>query len=126
MSDQTSIQDLNKLVMFSGRLSEVHIKNMKSFPWIFFNDLKEFKLDYSIGTKRGETSLVVYDLSIDTDVDNLDKRAKALESAVRSLFWKETSIALSINGHEVYQSPQPKKEKAKKKLKRKNKGKQRE
>ena len=104
MSDLNNLKDMTKLGAFFGRISEVHVKNMQSFPWIFFNDLKEVKLDYNIATKKEDSSIVSYDLQIDGENDNLSKRYEALESAIRGLFWKEVKIEVKINGQEVYKS----------------------
>ena len=104
MSDTPSIQDLTKLVLFSGRISEVHVKNLKSFPWIFFNFLKEAKLDYGFAKTKEEESFVHYSLKIEGENDHLEKRYKALESAVRTLFWKEVKLQVTINGKEEYKS----------------------
>lgn len=106
MSDTPSIQDLTKLVMFTGRLSEVHIKNLKAFPWIFFNDLTEVKIDYSIETTdKSKPTMFSYDLSLNIDTNyHMHKRYEALEFAIRSLFWKEVKIEIKINGQEMYKS----------------------
>lgn len=96
--------DLTKLMLFFGRVSEVHLNNLKSFPWIYFNHLTSAHLDYDISTKRDGKSLISYDLSISEENDNLPKRFAALESSVRALFWKEMSIKVSINGEEKYKS----------------------
>ncbi|HEY5235634.1 MAG TPA: hypothetical protein VIJ14_05610 [Rhabdochlamydiaceae bacterium] len=104
MSDQPSIQDLTKLVLFSGRISEVHVRNLKSFPWIFFNFVKECHLDYGFAKAKEEESFVHYRLNIEGDNDGLPKRYQALESAVRSLFWKEVKVKVSINDQEVFKS----------------------
>jgi len=105
LSDNTPpLGDLTKLGLFFGRVSELHLKNMQSFPWIFFNDLKEVKLDYDIATTKEGASVVSYDLSVLKENDNLDKRYGALESAIRHLFWKEVKVKISINGKEVYKS----------------------
>lgn len=107
MSDQgPSPGDLTKLMLFFGRIPETHIKSLESYPFIYFNDLKEAKLDYSIATKdkNGET-IFSYALSLNLESnDHLDKRYKALEMAARSLFWKEAKIKININGQEVYKS----------------------
>ena len=108
MSDKTpSLQDLTKLVLFSGRLSEVHIKNLQAFPFIYFNaHIDHPKLDYSIETTdKTKPTIFSYSFSFNLESnDQLDKRYKALESAVRSLFWKEVKIEVKINGKEVYKS----------------------
>ena len=105
MSDNApSLKDVNSLGVFFGRLSEVHVKNMEAFPFIYFNDLKEAHIDYDIANKKGDTSLVTYDLKMGSVNDHLEKRYKALEEAVRALFWKEVKLGIKINGEEVYKS----------------------
>lgn len=104
MSDQ--LGDLTKLMLFFGKVSEVHIKNLQSFPYIYFNDVKEAKLDYSVATTdKIQPTEFKYDLTLDLATnDQLDKRYKGLETAVRALFWKEARIQVSINGEEEYHS----------------------
>jgi hypothetical protein len=99
-----SIKDLTSLGIFSGRISEVHFKNLQSFPFMFFGDLTQVALDYDIGQKKEQNSWVSYDLSISKENDSLDKRFFALESAVRAIFWKEVVVKISINEKEVYKS----------------------
>ena len=102
--DNSSIQDLTKLTAFFGRISEVHIKNLQSFPFIFFNGVKEVKLEHDISTVKGGPSLISYDLTLDGENNHPEKRYQALEEAIRSIFWKEVKIKLSINFEEVYKS----------------------
>jgi hypothetical protein len=105
LSDQPNLQDLTKLVLFSGRLSEVHIKNLKAFPFYFFNGVTfPVNLEHDISTVKEVPSLISYDLTLDQENDHMEKRYLALESAIRSLFWKEIKLKLSINGKEVYKS----------------------
>ena len=104
MSDQPSIQDLTKLMMFSGRISEVHIENLKSFPFIFFNGTKEAKLEHNISTIKDVPSLITYDLTLDGENNHMEKRYQALLGAVRSIFWKEMQLEVKIDGKEVFKS----------------------
>jgi len=105
LSDQPSLKDLTKLVMFSGRLSEVHTKNLQAFPFIFFNGVQfPVNLEHDISTIKEVPSLISYDLTLDQENDQLEKRYLALESAIRDLFWKEMKLKLSINGKEVFKS----------------------
>lgn len=93
-------------MLFFGRIPETHVKSLESYPFIFFNDLKEAKLDYTVATKNGDGDTVfTYDLSLNLDSnDQLSKRYSALEDAVRKLFWKEAKVKIKINGNEVYKS----------------------
>ena len=104
MSNQPSLKDLTKLVMFSGRLSEVHTENLKAFPFIYFDGVSEAKLEHDISTVKEIPSIISYDLTTTGENFQLEKRYKALENAIRSLFWKEMQLKLSINGKEVYKS----------------------
>lgn len=106
MSDKTPVGDLTKLMVFFGRVPETHVKALKEYPWIFFNDLLEVKLDYSIETTdKTKSTKFSYELTLSLEKnDHLDKRYKALESAIRTLFWKEVLVEIKINGQEVYKS----------------------
>jgi hypothetical protein len=92
------------LVIFSGRLSQVHVENLKAFPFIYFDGVSEAKLEHDISTVKEVPSLISYDLTTTGENFQLEKRCKALETAIRGLFWKEMKLKLSINGKEVYQS----------------------
>lgn len=101
------IGDLTKLMIFFGRVPETHLISLKSFPFIFFNDHTEApKLDYSVATKKeDDDTSFKYSLNIKLESnDELEKRYKALEKAVRDLFWKEAKVSIDINGKEVYKS----------------------
>ncbi len=106
MSDQPSPQDLTKLMLFFGRIPETHLESLKSFPFIFFNELKEANLEYDVQTTdKGKPTAFSYNLILNVDAnDHLDKRYKALEDAVRKLFWKEVLIEIKLNGKEGYKS----------------------
>lgn len=106
MSEKAPVGDLTKLMVFFGRVPETHIKALKEYPWIFFNGLSEAKLEYSIETTdKTKVTKFSYELTLPLEQnDHLDKRYKALESAVRTLFWKEVLIEIKINGQEVYKS----------------------
>lgn len=103
---EPSPKDLTKLMLFFGRIPEPIVKAMQSFPFIFFNDLKEAKLDYSVATKKEEGStLFKYDLSLPLESnESMDKRCKALEQAIRSQFWADAKVKITVNEKEVYKS----------------------
>lgn len=103
MAEQ-SIADLTKLGLFFGRISEVHMENLKAFPFIFFNDVLKATMDYEIATKKDQDSTISYDVHVSKENDHLEHRYKAIETAVRDLFWKEMKVRVSINGKEVYKS----------------------
>lgn len=99
MSSPTN-KELTSLGIFLGRLSETHIKNLESFPFIYFNGVKEAHVDYDVAQAKDSSSYIAYYLVLNENNDHLDKRFEGLETAIRSLFWKEIELRLSINGKE--------------------------
>lgn len=89
--------------MFFGRLSETHMNNLRSAPFIYFNGVKKADLSYDLDTKA-TSWFVKYDIVSSEEQDHLKERCGALEKAIRLLFWKEVALILSINGKEVYKS----------------------
>lgn len=94
-----------KLTMLTGRISDTHYKNMKMFPFIFFNGVSKTEIDYAISTNKDEESRVTYSLELDkAQNDFMDKRFKALENGIQTLFWKDVKITVLINSEQVYKS----------------------
>jgi hypothetical protein len=109
MSNQTSdietkVRELAKLSILSNRISEVHEKNLKAYPFIFFNGVKEANVDYDL--ERGGKNNVTFSLTLVENADNpsMEKRYEALDTSIKNLFWKEVSIAVVIGGKTVFDS----------------------
>ena len=105
MSDmEQKVRELAKLSILSNRISEVHEKNLKAYPFIFFNGVKEANVDYDL--ERGSKNHVSFTLKIESDGTNspLDKRLEALDKSVKNLFWKEVSISVVLNDKKVFDS----------------------
>lgn len=102
---KATLTEMAQLTMLTGRISEVHFKNMQSFPFIFFNEVAEVELDYAIATNQEEESSVTYRLTLDLLAnDQIDKRYKALENAIQTLFWKDVALSVQVNGQDAYKS----------------------
>ena len=94
-------------MLFFGRVSEVHIKNLKAFPFIYYSDVTEAKLDYSVETQKEnkEKSLISFEISTSKNNDHLKKRFEGIETAVRALFWKDMKVKVTLlPQNEVFQS----------------------
>jgi hypothetical protein len=90
-------------MLFFGRLSETHLRNLQSAPFIYFEGVKEVNLSYDLDSKS-TSWFVRYEFNTDVEQDHLKERSEYLEKAIRLLFWKEVSLQLQINGKEVYKS----------------------
>lgn len=104
MSDN---KDLTKLALFFGRIPETHIKALKGYAFIFFNGhTADPKLDYSVETTdKTKPTVFKYEFQLDLEKnDHIDKRYKALERAIRDLFWSDAKVEIKVNGQEVFKS----------------------
>ncbi len=115
------LSEMARLTTLSGRISDVQIKNLQMFPLVFFEDVKECKIDYDLSHKSDvledpdgklivnaptRNHYVAYHLILDESVnaENLGKRFSALEQSVRTLFWSDVSVEVYFNGNIKYKS----------------------
>jgi len=108
-----SLQEMAKLVIFSGKITELHEKNMKMYPYVFFEGIQSCHIDYDLSHKQiaysiesRSNAIVTYSLVIAEDAinDQIEKRYAALESALRGLFWKDLTVEIIINDIIMYKS----------------------
>lgn len=118
MSDglRKHLKELAQLSLLANRISEIQEKNLKMFPFVFFEELKEVRIDYDLGHGVNENTKEVYHKShvsyyltveekTNNDINsNINKRFLALESSVRTLFWKDIIIKIYINDKLAYES----------------------
>lgn len=115
-----TIKEMAALAITSNRLSEIHEKNLKFYPFIFFNGIQNVKIEYDLSYKSNveldiknnitikspnKKFYINYYLSIDdSSNDNLEKRFAALENAAKSLFWNDLFVSIFINDVKMYES----------------------
>lgn len=119
MSDDSAItktlKEMAKLSILANRISEVQEKNMKAYPFIFFNEVKSVKVDYNLGrahtkyapgTKEPKwDTWVAYYLELNEGSNpNLERRFLCIEEAIRVLFWKDIRVEVHFNGKPMYKS----------------------
>ena len=122
MSEESKIvKDMAKLVLISGKITEMHEKNMKFYPFIYFFGVKEVKIDYDLSHQSDalvdkdfnltinapiRNNVVTYHLTLEDDAknDQIQKRFAALEASIRTLFWKDIVIEVFINEKLAYKS----------------------
>jgi hypothetical protein len=113
---QQKLKEMAQLSVFANRISEVQEKNLKHFPFVFFEKVQEASIDYDLGHSVDEEkkeihhkSFVTYYLTLDPNPainTNIAKRILALEVSVRKLFWSDIKLELHINGKKIYESKQ--------------------
>lgn len=131
MSNENEIKEtLRKMAQFSisnNQINEIQEKNLKAYPFVFFNGVKSLKIEYDL-TNHSKVDYdtnpktleivykfskpdtrnfrIAYDIEIDESEPNphMEKRFDALEKAIHTLFWKGIPVEVSFNGKVVYTS----------------------
>jgi hypothetical protein len=114
-----------KLAMISNRISDVQEKNLKLYPFVFFDGLKKAEIHYDLSVnhdvdateKPAELDIayklqkpetkhlkIVYKLSVKRGIKltHKEKRFAALKQAVRDLLWSGILVQIYINNKLVY------------------------
>jgi len=130
MSSESKVREAAKLVHLSNRISQMHEKNMKLYPYVFFEDVESVKIDYDLSNriaddtpadtpkkpddyykdivraaKRKANCFVSYDLKLKEESNtHLNKRFEAIEKAIRDLFWSDVSVEIYFNGDIKFKS----------------------
>lgn len=114
MSDtRQKLKEMAQLSILANRISEIQEKNLKMYPFVFFDGVSIARIDYDLGhgvneeTKEvNHKSLVAYYLTIDEkQVDHLlEKRFKTLEVSVRAMLWQDIIVKVYFNNKVVFES----------------------
>lgn len=111
-----TVKEMAKLSVLSNRISEVQEKNLKMYPFVFFNEVKSAAIDYDLAHRATEgngdggpiakfDSRVSYHLELNESANpQQDKRFSCIEGAVRVLFWKDIKVEVYFNGKKAYES----------------------
>jgi hypothetical protein len=103
---QEQIQEMRKLALFSKRLSEWHIKNLKLWPQIALEGLQKAEVEYSIGDRPDECYInYVIKVNDGTDMSDFALRASHIEKWVKSLLWNDINFSMKdFDGKVLYGS----------------------
>lgn len=95
---------MNKLMILSNRLSEMHVLNLKTYPKIFFDEVAKAEVQYDFSMPPpGEKSefpggIVGYKIYLKAwpGEKEAEKRTAHLERAVKNLFWNDTYVTVAV------------------------------
>jgi hypothetical protein len=121
------IKEMAKLTMLSNKLNDIQLKNLKSFPFIYFDGINELVMEYDLsnnldvdteensklvdikyqfGTTTGHLH-VTYKMKIEPyleKMNHLEKRFEHLETSVRTILWKDVKVRVFFNDKLVFES----------------------
>ena len=93
MSENGLLKDLAVGSILTGQISEIHIRNMKTYPFVFLDSVSGLEISYDIVTDPtnsmpGKKSTIIYTVEFtDNKVpDSLADGAKNLHKALSTLF----------------------------------------
>lgn len=90
------IKELNKGAIASGRLSEVHIHNLRTYPFLVFNGLDTVEINFNIEPlllDKQDGAYVEYVLRFKDKVPKkMSENSKMLMDMVKVLLWKEVRV----------------------------------
>jgi hypothetical protein len=94
---QSLIEEMKKLVIFSHKLSDWHVKNLRNFVFTTLDNVKSVEIEYDVEAR--EQSFITYKVTRIPrkklgKTDEMDKRLKFLEQWTKSLFWNELSVSV--------------------------------
>ena len=121
-----TVREMAKLTMVSNRINELQAKNLKMYPFVFFDGVKTAHIDYDfsaeslIGAEEDNKNIqikyhltpqtknfkVIYKLDIDQEKgnSNIDKRFEALSASIANLFWTGILVEVYFNDKIAYTS----------------------
>lgn len=100
------VQEMARLTVLSGRISDVQEFNLKTYPFIYFNDVEEVQINYDLSNQKSiddeptkNASCVVFKIKVKDYSQNneIQKRCLALENSVRHLLWNDIKVEVFIN-----------------------------
>lgn len=102
-----NLEDLKKGMILSGRLSEVHLHNLKQYPFIAFDGLDSVEINYNLEPlmNNEDGSYFEYILKFKKGTPKgIKEKANILASMVKVLLWSkiEIRIAHQKNGKVTY------------------------
>jgi hypothetical protein len=108
---KTQLREMAQLSVLSNRISEIQEKNLKMYPFVFFNDVKSVKIEFDL-SKVDDNGLmnhgdhhVTYFLDVLEETNpQPEKRMSAIEAATRTLFWNDLKVRVVVNGKLAYES----------------------
>jgi hypothetical protein len=101
MSNNSITKELAMGSIFSGQISEVHLNNMKLYPFIFIDDVSQVEISYDIITdpanaEPGKKSTVSYTVSFKSGntPENIKDCSQNLQKALSILFSQQITVIL--------------------------------
>lgn len=103
-SDQDIVQDHRNLLRMSQKISEFQEQNLKSWGFVFFDNIKKYEVSYNFvkdkESKEFYAGEVSFDLTLEDLGEDVSQGVERLVASTKYLFWSDTNVIVKINGKE--------------------------
>ena len=100
----TIIEEHRNMLVLSNNISEFQEKNLKSWPFIVFKDLKQVAVNFNFMDDDGLffAGNIDYNFTFGEMPEDEEKTTglRALSEWVSMLFWTDTKVTFKVNGVE--------------------------
>ena len=106
-NNQSIVDDHRNMLMISKNISEFQENNLKSWAFIFFNNVESVKVSWNFFRRNESKDFYPGKVDFDIKLKNTDKKVDSsniqngidqLTACTKFLFWSETKVNIKING----------------------------
>lgn len=91
------VEEHKKMLILSGNLSEFQLKNLKTWPFVVFDNIDNAMVDYNFGDtgrieEAGEVTYTIMRKDCSKQEDNFETKKETIINWVKFMFWKDTKV----------------------------------
>lgn len=104
---EKEINEHRAAVAMTGNVSDFQLTNMKAWPFILFDNIKQVKVNYDFNSTNNDQETlcagkVVYDIEFNKEPsmvkEEVKKRLEQLKFWTKFLFWQDTEVEILKKG----------------------------
>lgn len=101
---QNILEDMKKLTILTGEISNVHEKSLTTWPYVIFDDVKDVEIKYDLSKSTYlDLGYNFIDFFITLpkngkqNIDNLEKRCETLKEWTEVMLWSGIKVRVHLN-----------------------------
>jgi len=101
---EQQLEEHKQIVIMTGNISDFQLKNLKTWPFILFDDVETVTIDYNftetVKNEDGENSEGIgagkVKFSIKSKAEPTEKAIETIKNWTKVLFWNDTVVEVNI------------------------------
>jgi hypothetical protein len=101
---QSIIEDMKKITILTGEISNVHEKSLLTWPYVVFDHVKNVEIKYDLSKSAYSDlghNVVEFFVTLAEEgkqnIDNFEKRCQTLKEWTESMLWSGIEVKVHIN-----------------------------